>query len=115
LNPRSAAAFDELARIWRDAGVPNLALPDATRAVYFAPTSAEAHNTLGTVLAMLGQLELARREFGRALALDPGAEYARTNLCRLATDGPQPSSPGGCRLTEVAAIATDMLRQGPPR
>jgi protein O-GlcNAc transferase len=81
LDSRDAAAYDGLARIWREWGSPRLGLGDASRAVYYAPKSASAHNTFGTLLHMVGQTAGARREFERALALDPGAAYAWTNLC----------------------------------
>jgi tetratricopeptide (TPR) repeat protein len=83
LDSRDAAAYDGLARIWRDWGVPHLGLGDARRALYYAPQSAAAHNTFGTLLDALGQREEARRAFERALALDPGAAYVWTNLCYL--------------------------------
>jgi tetratricopeptide (TPR) repeat protein len=82
LEPRDATSWDGLARIWRDWGFPHLALSDAHRAVYYAPASAVAHNTLGTVLHRLGQRAAARAEFEQALALDVTAAYALTNLCR---------------------------------
>jgi tetratricopeptide (TPR) repeat protein len=81
LDSRDAAAYDGLARIWRDWGLPHLGLADARRALYYAPQSAAAHNTFGTLLQALGQRTEARRAFERALALDPGAAYAWTNLC----------------------------------
>jgi Flp pilus assembly protein TadD len=81
LDPRDAAAYDGLARIWRDWGLPGLGLGDARRAVYFAPNSAQAHNTLGTVLQTLGQRDAARKAYGRALEIDPRAAYALNNLC----------------------------------
>lgn len=83
LNPADATAYDERARIWRDWGFPHLGIADATRAVYYAPTSAAAHNTRGTVLAAMGELELARAEFRAALALDREASFAARNLCLL--------------------------------
>jgi len=81
LDPADAAAWDGLARIWRDWGFPHLALSDAYRAVYYAPESAAVHNTLGTVLQRLGQRAAARAQFERALTLDLTAAYALTNLC----------------------------------
>jgi Flp pilus assembly protein TadD len=81
LDRRDAAAWDGLARIWRDWGFAHLALPDAYRAVYFAPDSAVAHNTLGTVLQALGRRIEARRQYEQALALDVTAAYALTNVC----------------------------------
>ena len=81
LDRRDAAAWDGLARIWRDWGFAHLALPDAYRAVYFAPDSAVAHNTLGTVLQALGRRIEARKQYEQALALDVTATYALTNVC----------------------------------
>jgi tetratricopeptide (TPR) repeat protein len=80
LDPEDAAAYDELARIWRDWGFPQMGMADAARAVFFAPTSAATHNTRGTLLARLGQMAAARRDFETALSLDPSAEYAAANL-----------------------------------
>jgi tetratricopeptide (TPR) repeat protein len=80
LDRRAAAAYDGLARVWRDVRRPDFALPEATRAVHYAPGSPEPLNTLGTVLFALGDLVQARRTFEKALAIDPSAEYARYNL-----------------------------------
>jgi Flp pilus assembly protein TadD len=80
-DPRDASSWDLLARIWRDWGLPHLGLPDAQRARYFAPTSAVVHNTAGTLLQALGRRQAAREEFERAIALDPNAAYAHSNLC----------------------------------
>src|SRR5512143_3370746 len=63
INPRDADAYDALARLWRDAGLAALALGDARRAVYFAPNSPEALNTLGTVLQALGNNREARNAY----------------------------------------------------
>jgi Flp pilus assembly protein TadD len=81
LDPQDGASWDGLARIWRDWGFPHLALPDAYRAVYFEPASASAHNTLGTVLQVLGRHADARAQFEQALGLDVNAAYALSNLC----------------------------------
>ena len=81
LDSRDAAAYDGLARIWRDWGLPHLGLGDATRALYYAPTSAAAYKTFGTLLYALGKKGDARRAFERALAIDPDAAYAWSNLC----------------------------------
>jgi Flp pilus assembly protein TadD len=84
LSPRDGAAYDERARTWRDARDLGRALSDAYRAVYFAPASAGAHNTLGTVLYGLGRVPEARRRFETAASLDPAAAYARSNVCFVA-------------------------------
>jgi len=84
LDERNAKAYDGMARVWRDWGAPDLGVGDARRAIYFAPASASAHNTFGTLLYALGRSADARAAFERALALDAGASYAWTNLCYLA-------------------------------
>jgi Tfp pilus assembly protein PilF len=81
LDPKEAAAWDGLARIWRDWGFPQLALGDAYRAVWAAPRSAAVHNTLGTILLNLGKGPDARVHFTQAAELDPAAAYAHNNLC----------------------------------
>ena len=83
LDPTDAAAYEGLARIWRDWGFPHLGLGDASRSVYYAPAWAPAHNTLGTILAALGRGGEARRAYERARELDPRAAYIRNNLCYL--------------------------------
>lgn len=92
MDRRNARAYDGMARIWRDWGFPNVALADAHRAVYFAPRSAEAHNTLGTVLHALRALPEARNEYEKALSLNPSAAYALNNLCALDLAAGDPAS-----------------------
>ncbi|HEX5109961.1 MAG TPA: hypothetical protein VFV95_16025 [Vicinamibacterales bacterium] len=81
LDHTDAANYDALARLWRDSGFPQLGLAEAYRAVYYAPRSAVARNTLGTVLQALGQRSLAHDEYVKALEIDPSAAYALNNLC----------------------------------
>jgi len=81
LDDQDAAAFDGLARIWRDWGFPHLGLADAYRAVHIAPKSAPAANTLGTLLQAEGRTRDASQWYERAVALDPTAAYAVNNLC----------------------------------
>lgn len=81
LDPQDASTYVALARLWRNGGLLNRALGDAHRAVYYAPASAVAHNTLGTVLQAIGHRQEARKEYERALTLDPSAAYALNNLC----------------------------------
>lgn len=83
LDPQDAAAYDARARLWRQWRAPGLGMGDAVRAVYFAPHSAAARNTLGTLLAATDQPDHARKAFLAALVLDPTASYARENLDRL--------------------------------
>jgi Flp pilus assembly protein TadD len=83
LDPHSAEAYDGLARVWRDWGLAHLGLGDAYRAVYHAPASAAARNTLGTLLQAVGNRPEARRAYEAALSRDAGAAYAVNNLCYL--------------------------------
>jgi serine/threonine-protein kinase len=78
-----AAAYDGLARIWRDWGLPGLGLGDASRAVYYASSSGVSYNTLGTVMQALGNRRGARAAYEQAHRSDPHASYALTNLCYL--------------------------------
>jgi tetratricopeptide (TPR) repeat protein len=84
IDPHDGAAFEGLARLWRDVRLPALALGDAQRAVYHDPRSAAFLNTLGTVLQALGQNREARKAYERVLALQPGAAFALNNLGYLA-------------------------------
>jgi len=81
LDRTDAVSYEALARIWRDWGTPQLALADAYRAVRFAPDSASAANTLGTVLHRLHRVDVAMDWYARAITLDPQAWYALNNLC----------------------------------
>ena len=104
---RDAAAYEGMARVWRDWGLAELGLGDATRATYFAPTSASASNTLGTLLHALGQRDGARRAYQRAAALDPKAAYAFSNLCYVSMlDGQVSAAEAQCR--SALAIDPDM-------
>jgi tetratricopeptide (TPR) repeat protein len=90
-DDRLAAAYEQRAQIWREWGFPQLGLTDAHRAVFMAPRSPSAHNTLGTLLQSVGALDGARRHYLRVLDLDPDAAYAWSNLCYLSlvTDNAQ--------------------------
>lgn len=79
--PKDARIHDALARLWRDGGLPHLAIGDAHRAVFYDRQSAAAHNTLGTVLQALGHRAAARREYEQAVRLDALAAYAHNNIC----------------------------------
>ncbi len=82
-DPRFAAAHEAMARVWRDWGLPGLGLSSAYRATFYAPDSASARNTLGTILNALGELDGARKAYMEAAALDPTAGWALSNLCYL--------------------------------
>ena len=84
LNPRDAAAYEGLARVWRDWGLPEVAVGDAHRATFYAPQSASARNTLGTIMQALGLYRDAGSAYELASWLDPHAAYPINNLCYLA-------------------------------
>jgi len=84
LNPRDGAAYEGLARVWRDWGMAEVAVGDAHRATFYAPQSASARNTFGTIMQALGLYSDARSAYEQAFSLDPNAAYATNNLCYLA-------------------------------
>ncbi|MEO7272773.1 MAG: tetratricopeptide repeat protein, partial [Vicinamibacterales bacterium] len=86
LEPCDAVSYDGLARIWRDWGMPDLALTEAYRALHCNRQSAEIYNTLGTILEALGQPAGALRAYGKAVAIDPRAAFALNNLCYVEMD-----------------------------
>lgn len=98
VNGPNAAVYDALARLWRDWGQPAEGLGHAHRAVFLAPQSAVAHNTLGTVLYRLGRAADARNSFSHALELDETAWYALANLCHISmTSGNTRAAIAQCR------------------
>lgn len=104
LDRTDASAYEGLARDWRDWGFPQLGIGDASRAVYYAPASASAHNTLGTLLAAIDHVREARRAYERALQIDPRAAYALNNLCYLSyLEGDTSRARAECQ----AALAVD--------
>jgi tetratricopeptide (TPR) repeat protein len=80
-DSKDATTHDALARTWRDSGMPHLAVGDAYRAIYHAPKSAAARNTLGTLFQAMGRRAEARTQYEIASRLDPLAGYAHNNLC----------------------------------
>ena len=125
LAPRDASLYELRARIWRDWGLPDVALGDAHRAAYLAPRSAVMINTLGTVHFMLGQHPEAVAAFKKALTLEPSAAWASSNLCyaalvagdesealmrcgaALAADPAQPAARNNLALIHAAAGRLD--------
>jgi Flp pilus assembly protein TadD len=104
LEPHNADAYEGLARVWRDWGMPHLALGDAARARFYAPVSASIQNTLGTIMQALGQTDEARRAYERAMFLDGQATYALNNLCYLSfVEGQMDRAVDQCRR----AVAMD--------
>lgn len=111
-DPTDPALHDALARAWRDWGFADRGLTAAHRAVYYAPQSAEARNTLGTILWALGNRAEARAAFEQAAELDPQAWYAWRNLCEAAlTEGRTKDATQMCRqATALRKAATERRR-----
>ena len=83
LDKKDAFSYDGRARVWREWGFASFGLSDAYHAIYYAPASPVPQNTLGTLFLKMGLRGEARGAFQRALTLDPKADYALDNLCRL--------------------------------
>jgi len=83
-RPDLAAAHELIARIWRDWGMPGRGLGAAYRAIYYAPRSASARNTLGTLLERMGRIDDAEREYIHAAEIAPSAAWVLNNLCHVA-------------------------------
>jgi tetratricopeptide (TPR) repeat protein len=114
LNSRDAGAYEGLARVWRDWGFPKLGLGDAHRATFFAPQSATAQNTYGTLMQSIGRYREARMAYELASWLDPTAAYAVNNLCYLAflegrTDAAIKSCSAAIKLDPSLAAARNNL------
>jgi Tfp pilus assembly protein PilF len=109
IDPKDSEALAMRARIWRDWGFPGLGLADAYRAVYYAPRSASAANTLGTLLQARGEPSAARNQYRRAVELDQHAAYALSNLCYLSfVTGDQAAAVEECKdaLREQPGLAS---------
>lgn len=99
-----AAAYDGLARLWRDWKMPEQAMGEAYRGLRCAPDSAPLYNTLGTIMQSVGQLANARQAYAKALALAPAAAYALNNLCYVElADGSPQSAIAYCRAAVKAS------------
>jgi len=103
MDRTDAASYDALARIWRDWGAADRGLADAYRAVYYAPDSAAAANTLGTLLQATGHIDDARLWYARAIHLDKDAWYALNNLCYVAVLTQPEEALNTCQAAVAAA------------
>lgn len=79
--PHDPGLHAAAAEAWRDWGLPGRGLRHAHLAVRYAPESAAAQTTLGTLLWAVGAERDALHAFERAAALAPDADYARHNRC----------------------------------
>src|SRR5204863_3932219 len=86
-------------------GIPSMAMADARRAVFYAPRSAMAANTVGTVFQALGDFAEAKRWYAQAINLDPAAWYALNNLCYADILGHEAHAIDTCRRAVASAPA----------
>jgi tetratricopeptide (TPR) repeat protein len=105
LEACSAAGYDGMARLWRDWGRPDIAIGDAYRAVYCSPNSAEAYNTLGTIMSALGQNGNARDAYRKSLVIDAHNASALTNLGYMALEAG--------RADEAVSLCAEALKVSP--
>src|SRR5262249_18801678 len=71
---------------------------------YYAPSSAAAHNTLGTLLLALGRSAEARQAFTRAIELGADRGNALNNLCYVSfLEGELSQAMNECRAALVAS------------
>ncbi len=82
-EPNNPALLTNLGAAYLDVEYYDLALEPLQAAVAIAPGLFQAHNNLGIVLAELGDISGARREFETALMLDPENESVKLNLEKL--------------------------------
>jgi tetratricopeptide (TPR) repeat protein len=100
-----AAAYQALGNFYTAAGELHEALRWFTRAVAFAPQSADCHFNLATLLRIVGQLEDAEAEYDRVIALEPleyEAYYNRADLRR--------QSPERNHVAELEALIAKGIR-----
>jgi len=83
LAPADAEPHRALAQVLAQMGRMEDALHEQNAAVALAPQSASDWNDLGVLEIRSGDREAARRDFARALALDPALEAAQVNLKKL--------------------------------
>ena len=74
-------AYEGLARVWRDWGLPSSRSGDAQRATFYAPQSASARNTYGTVMQALGRYADATAAYQLAIAARSERRPMRSTIC----------------------------------
>ncbi len=81
--PNDPTIMAEIGRILMSERQVEPALIQFGRAVMLDPGNAQYYNSRGVALGLLGEFELARRDFQHALALDPELTEAQQNLERI--------------------------------
>lgn len=112
-NPVFVEGYYNLGRLYQkraqstaDASLIEEAIRCYTRALALNSAHVLAHNNLGLIYFHQGRREDARREYDRALRLDPNCEPAKVNLKLL--DAPA-SGPGDASPVPLDQVPQDML------
>lgn len=79
-HPGDGAAQATLARVLKLRGKDSAALAACRKALQLAPDQADLHDDLGQMLLERLEIDAARAQFTRALAIDPGLTPARKHL-----------------------------------
>ncbi|HUS06643.1 MAG TPA: hypothetical protein VMZ52_10120 [Bryobacteraceae bacterium] len=95
--PDDPSVAAELGRVQLIAGSPEKALSEFGRALALQPNNPQAISNRGVALLLLKQTDAARRDFEKALAVNPCLFEARLNLLRM---GVQADAPSGCRYSD---------------
>jgi tetratricopeptide (TPR) repeat protein len=98
VNP-SAANFKELADIYLRTGAPEDALMAANAGLFKDPRSASLYNARGMANFNLQRFDAARKDFEKALKIDPSLQAARVNLDAI---GRQTAGPSTLRKPDLA-------------
>lgn len=83
LQPRSALTHGLLSRVYSSMGEWQQALEERQRSLQLQPEDSDGWNDLGVIEIHLNASGLARKDFLRALQIDPANALARANLNRL--------------------------------
>ena len=112
LEPCDAVSYDGMARLWRDWGMPDLALSEAHRALHCNAKSAEIYNTLGTILEALGQPARRRARLPQRRGAQP-ARDVRAQQPVLCRDGLQGNAAAAARFCERGARQSTRISPPP--
>ena len=87
LSTCDAPSYDGMARLWRDWGMPDLALSDAYHALRLQSQLGGGPQHAGHDFESLGRRQAAKSAYEKAVALNPRAAFACNNLCYVELAG----------------------------
>ena len=108
LNPESATAHRDLARLLREIGDPYQAIQHYLEAVRIAPGDAEAHADLGQCLAMLSRHDEALAQFRAATEILPRWAPPLAYAAMLLATHPNPAARRPLEAVALARRAADL-------